>query len=1318
MAEWTGVTHDWEKKELEQNTVQPSQDDSRTELEDVEETNTETPTETPTESTEELNTEVPNTGGAFHYQLTDGVIDKGKPLETRLGRLLKQIPIYGQLKEGSEAAAQGVLDFSADALGLAGDHFNIPWMSRANEIYDAHNPKSNDPTHTLIRDASAIILPTLAASKIIVGGATTATAGVGISNSTRIIASILAEMGIDFSVAAITSQSYEQDNVAGAINKLFGWNPLGLATTDGMTSEKRRHLHMAEAPVFSGLVSVISLLGTFGKNIKRINMDQKALNQLEEIQDNLRKIVPIEEADEITDAVEGLKGNRQKVQKRETIRRIMNQGDNADYDPFINQPARPEQRAIAPDEVEFPDAVGAKIDQYSIQKNLDSVDGVMRPVADSAVLDNIINSIDGSSRGKTLGEFYQNRLSAEADVVINGNLVKSDQLNGAVDTLVEQLFNPNLSFKQFQKIIKGGKTTVFRGRKFLSEEKWVEASYAWKEAHDILFNPDNLRASQMLTQQAASSVAITARSMNLLDGLGTTSRQWEILSQKMKFLVGEVQANKDIIARAHLMKKLIEKGDYQKVASFLNEQLDLFDGTVTNSKTKAFAVIDEIERIAKEHPDYMRPLAEAYDATNGDINTLYKLNRFAENSIGLLKKGIIDRNPEMPSFIIRGLHAIRYNSILNGLAPARALVGNSIIATAKPISVFTGAMATGDIGTFKKAMYTYGGLIENFKRGFKVMGDDWRLANSNPSLAIQRGRHDIKFTDMNKFEVMQSMAEAWRRDGKDGKVAMWNIASAITHWTNWKYERWGINGLYAIDGFFKSLMASGSARAKAYDALFEATNGSFHKNQFRDLQQSLYDQAFDSTGLLKDVQAKFASEELALTLNYNSIQHFESFLNHVPAAKGLFLFPRTGVNGFELTWSFNPLSNLGPAITRARRTLGARTPQEISEIMAEHGLENTPAAFRTLKSEYIGRQLMGTGVVMGAGIWALEGNLTGHGPQDGAERKRMIQMGWEPLSIKNPFNGKWHSYRGMEPFEQILSLVGDMVYQDKRVDQSITEDWFRKLVTGITMNVGNQTLTAGFEPLASLYSGDESAWNRFWASQTNTLIPQAGVRTVLNNIISPQLRDVENDFKNQLENMNRFLIPGTSDNLPNMVDIYTGKPIRFHEPMTAASNALLPFFKQNGGMEPWRQWLLSTGWDGLTIPRQDTIAEEPLTPKARQYINNYIGKNGLLLERVKEIMNMTDDQWEAEIKKYKKELGVTGLQRDFPIKKTLLYRLLDEAHEEAFKWGLSEYHVWLDENDPDKVTRGYKRRAIRSLLKSGDIEGAGDMKDELLKITK
>ena len=73
---------------------------------------------------------------------------------------------------------------------------------------------------------------------------------------------------------------------------------------------------------------------------------------------------------------------------------------------------------------------------------------------------------------------------------------------------------------------------------------------------------------------------------------------------------------------------------------------------------------------------------------------------------------------------------------------------------------------------------------------------------------------------------------------------------------------------------------------------------------------------------------------------------------------------------------------------------------------------------------------------------------------------------------------------------------------------------YQKIAFSISMNVANKTFLSGMEPLVSMFSGDEGAFNRFLVSQADSLIPFApsGMRSVLNQAISPQLKDVENDW--------------------------------------------------------------------------------------------------------------------------------------------------------------------------------------------------------------
>ena len=520
-----------------------------------------------------------------------------------------------------------------------------------------------------------------------------------------------------------------------------------------------------------------------------------------------------------------------------------------------------------------------------------------------------------------------------------------------------------------------------------------------------------MRASALVTNQAAGTIADTSSAISMIGDIAMTGRQQEIIIEKLKLLGKEVRANQYISSKVGEYKQLAGANNPAALKAWIMDQSNDFTKGMKKVQDKSDEFYQTLETIAKNNPEYLKPLAYAMEATGGEVDQIYKLNRWAEENIGFIKKAFYDGNPQVPSLVVKGLHGVRYNHILSGLAPLRALTGNSMLAAFKPATVLAGAKITGDTKTFRKALWTYGGISENFKRAYKVMGDEWRLAKSRPEEAMMRGRADLRQAKMDNFEALEAMSEVWKSEGNTGKVAMWNVAKGLSWYNNNPFVRWGINAMYAIDGFTNSLMASGSARSKAYNTLMKETNGAFSQGAFNKLQKRLYSQAFDHTGLLTDKAAKHASQEIALNLDSQVANDLNKLLETYPAAKSLFLFPRTGLNALNLSWSFTPGSALIPIQTKARKVFTASSKQEITEALMDHGLEVTDDAFRTLKSEYIGRQLMGGAVVTGAGIWALEGNLTGNGPQNAGERKRMISMGWEPNSIKNPITGAWHSYK-------------------------------------------------------------------------------------------------------------------------------------------------------------------------------------------------------------------------------------------------------------------------------------------------------------------
>ena len=1231
-------------------------------------------------------------------------IEKKEKLN-RLSQWSYKVPVIGQIKQTTDLMGLGVADFASDAIGL------VPWLKPVDNWWDTYSPRSQNPAHKMIRDASSVIIPSMVGGTVITGAAKGAVWAQRLPTITKTLGNVAAWAGVDTTVAMVSSHSKTDDNLAGTLENWLGVD-IPWATRDADSPDVRWKKNVMESAMLSAGVELLGATFAFSKKTKLIPRDAGAAELIAKRDEQLSLF-----DDPVQAAIEPRRQARAAAQTDEMIDALTADPDGLQYNAFVND-VGPDSAGKAVTDLEA-DPLLAKVHQVQIQNNIGTSNGRMAPVADERFQKKLMTALDSKGRAKQLDQLFD-ALSPNVDAVVNDGgkavSISAEQMNRSVDNLTQAIYGRDLSFKEFEFIIDDMKTQIFNSNSILDEEQWTIASKAFKNAYDRMFDPNQMRASAMLTQNAADTVADTAAGAIMLGDKVDTSRQWEIMFKKLNLLGTEVKANEYIISKAKEYNKIRASGDVEGIVKWLNRQSDEFDIYLKGVKQSNGKLEQELLRIAKENPAYLKPFKEVYDATNGKVDDLHKMHKYVENHIGFFKKAFIDGAPEVPSAIVKGLHAARINSVLSGLSAGSAAIGNSVMTALKPVAVLAGSKLTGEDKVFQRALWVYGGIDENFRRAWKVMQSEWALAKRNPEAAMMRGRADLAKSQIHRMEYMDSVAEAWKQDGELGKYAMWQIAKGLTWWNKQFFVKYGTNALYAIDGFTNSFMASGMARARAYDDLFSKTNGSFHKADFRKVQRELYDQAFDSSGLLTDKAAKFASQEIALNLDNATVRAFDKFLDHVPAAKPLFMFPRTGINGFELGWSFNPLSNLGPALTKARKVLGAKTGQQKLAALAEHGLDtmrDPDLAFATLKSEYIGRQIMGSSVVMGVGALALNGVLTGSGPQDDAERRRMIAMGWKPHSIKDPISGAWRSYKGFEPFAGIMGLTADVIYQANRVDQSVTEDLLRKIGHAITMNITNETFIAGFEPLAGLISRDPSAWTRFWAQQTNMLIPHMGARSILNNIVAGQLRDVDNDFGSYMKNANRFLFAGDED-LPKMLDIYTGEPVRHYNHLINAANAFLPMFKSNGGMEPWRQWLLSTGWDGLQKIRRNPDTGLPLDAKDRQYINNWIAKNSNLSLQIQQLMTEDDGYWNKYLKEYVNKRGLQK-QEDFPIKKTLLYRRLDEIHDRAFRGAMDSLNAYKDQNY-STIGREIKNRNRE--LGRGDLEGASKTQKRIKQLLR
>ena len=149
-----------------------------------------------------------------------------------------------------------------------------------------------------------------------------------------------------------------------------------------------------------------------------------------------------------------------------------------------------------------------------------------------------------------------------------------------------------------------------------------------------------------------------------------------------------------------LQKKLAKQADTIEGAleiddEYFNNVFDTYTKAVDEKAQLIDDFVDELAAMAKENPSFLKPVYRLYAKTNGEIDSMHKLNQYLSNNLGVLRKGIVDQNPEVPSLLLRELQATRTANMINGTAPATAWVGNLSAVAIRPLTTLAGSVPIG-----------------------------------------------------------------------------------------------------------------------------------------------------------------------------------------------------------------------------------------------------------------------------------------------------------------------------------------------------------------------------------------------------------------------------------------------------------------------------------------------------------------------------------------------------------------------------------------------------------------------------------------------
>jgi hypothetical protein len=603
------------------------------------------------------------------------------------------------------------------------------------------------------------------------------------------------------------------------------------------------------------------------------------------------------------------------------------------------------------------------------------------------------------------------------------------------------------------------------------------------------------------------------------------------------------------------------------------------EDTLKKDMSDSKEAIMNMLKIAKDEPD--NELLNALFETFSAMQNVHSLDDFDSFARKILFGGKIDpKGADRTGALIRELEGVFTFSILSGpKTPMRAIMGTSTATFLRPLSTLFGATMrypfTGDTATIRASLASVAGMIEAIPESFEIFKAKLNSYWSGDISSV-RTRYSEFHRGDNNWEIMRRWAEdSGRADW--GERAVFNMANIARRMNDSNFLTYSTKIMAATDDAFAYILGRAKMREKAMRRVLEIQGAGgklpeITPQLMRAYQDDFYAEVFDGNGDIIDEATKFARKEVTLT---QDLTGFAKGLNDVfsanPWAKPFFLFARTGVNGLSLTAKHTPGLNF---LVKEFNDIAFAQIDNLDNV-TKYGI-TSPEELINAKALQTGRLAMGSGLVMMASWAYMNGNLSGNGPADRQKRQAWIDADYKPRHIT--IGGVQIGYEAMEPFNLILSTIADIGDASQLMGEEWTEKELQKVALVIAQGFTSKSYLAGMTQFVDLFGGREGQAERIIASLMNNTVPLAGLRNELGKLFNPHMKEINSGIMQSLRNRNLITeyLPG--ENIPTKYDLLDGKPIRDHDFLTRAFNAISPI-SLNLTQSPGRQLLFASGYD-------------------------------------------------------------------------------------------------------------------------------------------
>ena len=1058
----------------------------------------------------------------------------------------------------SLAPAVGLLDTITDVINMASPR-GIPDIPKI--------PEYEKKSVQAVRNISGLIIPSLGLRSLAIQGFSKIHAAgkaapwlqkLGNSKSFSYFSKFGIDVGTGGFVDYAAEQNQKDDNLLGTLKqywpKTFQWIPDSVATDADDTAGEKRAKNVGEGAIFNVLSSIIegaAYLTKAGRSIKRTSQFIPAKEGGNANIDSLVKdeFTDIKFSDNpIEDNV--LRGYARKEKELNLLNEYyVSRGDDV-VDSSLYDEGELLVRTKDSDGI-----LGAAADAAQIQNNLDSSWGRIGNIIHEATrkegieLNNLSKRTLVSELTQQLKEGgpYSKRLRSN-------KLISSKMMDDAGKKLAATLLHPRVSpdeiiglLNEFKRSVEGSAVRIV-GKKGISG--------AIKQLKAQMLDLDAQKARAYLATSEAGQVADFAEGARYMEGGASVNRTVDLMADRLEVLMVEKGlANFEVGSMLSSMdswKKAVETGDQEIINSAADAITGAHGAKLAETIPKVKEWTSTLKQVARDNPEFLRPLLLANEFTDGNVDTLWKLHNWAGENLATFKKAVYDGNPEVPSIVNKAMWSNIFNSALSAIAtPINAGVGNLTGLLGRGLATVTGAVVQGDIVRAKKAMVAHFAFDDTLQKATDHMRLVFRKASNNPTEVSYMMRGDIATQEEKGLNILRDWAYAASQRGEDGGLMMLSVFEDLDALSKDPVLRFGGNAMTALDGFSKSVVANTEAKYIAFNKLAQSGEEITEKS-LQKAANEVYDGWFDANGMIRNEGIDKITQEIALNADSPVVEGMNNFIKRFPAARTFIWFPRTTANIIDTFGKWSPAGILSSDYQKMWGPLGMKrmdefSIDEITEILQSKGKpvdEFARETFEMLRAEVKGKAALGSLMVTMAGMAATNDRCTGNGHYDKSRQRMRVRSGWKPKSCKVPGTDKQVSYEWMGPIGDWLSLTIDVVDNFDSLTTSMQEDLYNKLAFVLGAAITNRSVLSQLEPMYDVLQGNGAAASRWATSFGNNLVPLGSLRNELGKIMYPQLRQIRSELDKNLRNRNAWLDMFDPERaLPSVVDPIDGKPI-------------------------------------------------------------------------------------------------------------------------------------------------------------------------------